>query len=150
VIPRLATYVRTSDVPAGTLLCLHGGLDRAVSFSRLARRIEGLNVVAYDRRDIKAAARAPRRAWTSTSKTSLMLSVPRTGPTIVLGHSYGGVVAMAAACQRPELFAHIVAYESPLPWIYRRPGFVSDLGSIRRSRPSFSFDEWCQTAPGSV
>ena len=34
----------------GTVVCVHGTLDRAGSFARMARRLDGADVVAYDRR----------------------------------------------------------------------------------------------------
>ncbi len=35
-------------------------------------------------------------------------------PTVLLGHSYGGVVAMKLAAERPELVSRLVLYEPPL------------------------------------
>jgi pimeloyl-ACP methyl ester carboxylesterase len=51
------------------------------------------------------------------------------GPVVVFGHSYGGVVAMASAINSPTSFDLLVAYEAPLPWIHKRPGYVEHLGS---------------------
>jgi pimeloyl-ACP methyl ester carboxylesterase len=50
------------------------------------------------------------------------------GPVVVLGHSYGGIVALAAAADSPELFDLVIVYETPLPWVYRRAGSHPPLG----------------------
>jgi pimeloyl-ACP methyl ester carboxylesterase len=37
-------------------------------------------------------------------------------PAVVVGHSYGGDVALAAAVERPDLVRAAAAYEPPMPW----------------------------------
>lgn len=113
--------------PRATIIAIHGGLDRASSFTRLSRRLEEFDVVAYDRRGYqRSRSLGPgtleqnvedlRRVieWATDSTT------PH-GDLLLFGHSFGGLVAMALVAQDPDPVAMTVVYESPLPWIVRRP-----------------------------
>jgi len=128
----LAIAERRVEEPEATLICIHGGLDRGASFGRLARRLETFDVVAYDRRGYQRSRDlAPLSLELHIGD---LLAVVRTeaarGPVLLLGHSYGGVVALGAALADPSLTQLVIAYEAPLPWILRRessrPPLTSD------------------------
>lgn len=129
LVAGLAAWQRQVEGASATLICVHGGLDRGGSFARIARRSEHFNVVAYDRRGYQGSrGRQPIDLNGHIDDLcAIATAVQSLGPVIVLGHSYGGVVAIGAALRRPDLFALLVTYEAPLPWIYRRPGFTNDL-----------------------
>lgn len=123
----LALARRPVDDARATLVCVHGALDRAGSFARLARRLEGFTVVAYDRRGYQGS-RALGVAGLSRHVDDLVAVVEeesRRGPVAVLGHSYGGLVAIGAALAAPSSIDLVLAYESPYPWLVRRPGAVA-------------------------
>lgn len=107
-----------------TLVCVHGALDRAGSFGRLTRRLERFNVVAYDRRGYQGSR--DLGAGTLDQHVSDLLAViadeSRHGPVAVLGHSFGGLVALGAAVEAPASVQLVTAFESPFPWLVRRPG----------------------------
>jgi pimeloyl-ACP methyl ester carboxylesterase len=44
----------------------------------------------------------------------------QTGPVILFGHSYGGVIAQGVAIKHPDLIDLVVTYESPTPWVLHR------------------------------
>src|SRR5687767_6620707 len=44
-------------------------------------------------------------------------SMDRGASSVVVGHSSGGVVALAAAERRPDLVAAVGAFESPMSWM---------------------------------
>jgi pimeloyl-ACP methyl ester carboxylesterase len=117
----LAVAERRVDNPEATLICIHGGLDRAGSFGRLARRLEGFDVVSYDRRGYQHSRDLAPLSLDRHISDLLALTEREAskGPVIYLGHSYGGVVALGAALARP-LATLALTYESPLPWILRR------------------------------
>ena len=118
--------------PLATLICVHGGLDRGGSFARLARRLDVFNLVAYDRRGYQRS-RSLQPLRLDLHVADLIAVIRREkegGPVILFGHSYGGVVVLAAALEEPSLADLVVAYESPLPWILSRPS----------SRPSLTRD----------
>jgi len=45
-----------------------------------------------------------------------LVAVVGDGPAVVVGHSYGGAVALGAAVQAPEVIGAVGAYEPPMPW----------------------------------
>jgi len=115
--------------PDATLVCIHGGLDRGGSFARLARRLNDVDVVAYDRRGYQGSRDVqPVGLSHHVADLVALIGAQRATPVILFGHSYGGVVALAAASAHPELVDDVIIYETPLPWIYRRPGSHLTLG----------------------
>jgi pimeloyl-ACP methyl ester carboxylesterase len=119
----LAVAERRVPSPEATVVCVHGGLDRANSFGRLARRWQSFDVVAYDRRGYQ---RSRDLAPASLERhiddlVAITRREAQRGPVIYFGHSYGGVVALGAALVEPTLAELVVAYEAPLPWILARP-----------------------------
>lgn len=130
-VPGLVLYERRVAEPEATLIAVHGGLDRGGSFARLARRSSLFDVVTYDRRGYQASRdlQPINLAAHRDDLLALASAYRARGPVILLGHSYGGVVALAAKIAAPDVADALVCFETPLPWIYRRPGFTNDLGS---------------------
>jgi pimeloyl-ACP methyl ester carboxylesterase len=99
---------------ASTVVIVHGAMDRSASFGRVARHLDGLHVVRYDRRGYgRSAARSP---GTLEDHVDDLLAVIDSRPVTVFGHSIGGVIALIAAERRPELVRSVLAYEAPSPW----------------------------------
>jgi pimeloyl-ACP methyl ester carboxylesterase len=111
---------------------VHGSLDRATSFARVVRRLGDLDVVTYDRRGYHRSRRAQR-----TSGRTVTLSTSRVGGensgvfeqhvldllevvgarrSVVIGHSFGGDIALGAAIASPRTVVAVGAYEPPMPW----------------------------------
>jgi pimeloyl-ACP methyl ester carboxylesterase len=106
--------------PTATLVCVHGGLDRGGSFSRLARRLESVDVVAYDRRGYQGSrALGPAPLDAHVADLAAMAGA-ETRPVVLFGHSFGGVVALATADRHPGLARLVTTFESPLPWVLAR------------------------------
>lgn len=116
------------------LVLVHGVLDSARSFSRLRRSLgPRRRVVSYDRRGYQRSRPAQPVGTGVCGHTGDLLFVldhyaagaggEGEGPrrravgAVVLGHSYGAVVALAAAARRPDLVAGVLAYEPPLSWL---------------------------------
>jgi pimeloyl-ACP methyl ester carboxylesterase len=118
----LAIAERRVEAPEGTLICIHGGLDRGASFGRVARRLETFDVVAYDRRGYQRSRDlAPLSLELHIDDLLAVASAEAArGPVLYFGHSYGGVVALGAALANPPLAQLVMAYEAPLPWILMR------------------------------
>jgi pimeloyl-ACP methyl ester carboxylesterase len=118
----LAMLERRVEHPEATIICVHGGLDRGGSFARLARRTEQFDLVAYDRRGYQGsrALRPLSLALNIDDLLAIMRSESARTPVILVGHSYGGVVALGAALAEPSLSQLNLMYETPLPWIVKR------------------------------
>jgi pimeloyl-ACP methyl ester carboxylesterase len=118
------SLVRAGDPDAAVAVVLvHGAMDRAASFSRVARRLGGVEVLAYDRRGYGGSQPARDRVGLDGHAADLLEVVAAAGaPAVVLvGHSYGGLVALRAAevavsrYGRRELRA-VASFEAPMPW----------------------------------
>lgn len=119
-VPGLALYEHRVADPIATLVCVHGGLDRGGSFSRLARRLETVDVVAYDRRGYQASrplGPAPLEAHVADLAA---VAAVEDRPVALFGHSFGGLVALATADRHPGLARLVATFESPLPWVLAR------------------------------
>ncbi len=129
----LALARRPLEHPRGTLVCVHGALDRAASFARLARRLGDVEVVAYDRRGYQGSRDLGVGGLEDHVEDLVrVVSALSAGPVVVLGHSFGGLVAMGAARRAPESIALVVAYEAPFPWLVRRTGAPTPAGDDPR------------------
>jgi len=104
----------------GVVICVHGSLDRARSFARVARRLRSFDVVSYDRRGYQDSRDLGSSADLTRHVEDLLevieLAADR-GPTTVFGHSLGGVIAIAAALAAPSSIGAVIAYESPMRWL---------------------------------
>lgn len=88
------------------VVCLHGVIASAEEFAWLVPRLvaDGYRVVRLDLRghgDSDRAERYPGPGFVTDALTVLEQVVGR--PALLLGHSLGGVVALAVAQQRPDL-----------------------------------------------
>jgi pimeloyl-ACP methyl ester carboxylesterase len=121
------------DGPATTapvVVLVHGSLDRSGSFARVVRRLDDLHTVSYDRRGYHRSRHVVPVHETLEGHVDDLLQVIDGRPSVVVGHSYGGAITLAAA-SRPEGPGPIVAvgaFEPPMPWLGawasrpRRPG----------------------------
>ena len=120
----LAQWAQRVAAPRATLVTVHGGLDRGRSFVRVARRLPDWDVVTYDRRGYQASrSLGVGRLEDHVDDLRRIIGRERErhdAPIIVLGHSFGGVVALGALAATSDLVAGAVLYEAPLPWILRR------------------------------
>ncbi|MGA7835407.1 MAG: alpha/beta fold hydrolase, partial [Acidimicrobiales bacterium] len=118
----LAVAERRVRSPRATIICVHGALDRGGSFSRLARRLEDFDVVAYDRRGYQGSRDLGPVDLDHHVEDLLALTVREdpTQPVVLFGHSFGGVVTFRAATENPLRITIVINYESPAPWILPR------------------------------
>lgn len=118
----LAVAERRVASPEASIICVHGALDRGGSFSRLARRLETFDFVAYDRRGYQGSrGLAPLGLDRHVDDLSALVAHEASErPVILFGHSFGGVVTFGAALRDPSKVQLVVNYESPYPWLLRR------------------------------
>jgi pimeloyl-ACP methyl ester carboxylesterase len=110
----LAVYRRGIE-GAPRVVLVHGVMDRAGGFVKLLRRLGGLDVIRYDRRGYGASRGGPLNR-TIAAHVDDLLAVVGDEPAVVVGHSLGGLVALAAAARRPDLIPSVAAFEAPMPW----------------------------------
>ena len=102
------------------VVLVHGSLDRAGSFARVTRRLADLHTVAYDRRGYQGSRHVSSPVHTTVDgHVGDLLAVIDDRPAVVVGHSYGGAIALGAALRPggPDPILAVGAYEPPLPWL---------------------------------
>lgn len=110
-------HARPHPEDAPLVVIVHGSLDRHRSFLRVRGRLREFRVVVYDRRGYSRSREATPRASGVADHVADLLAIVDDRPAVALGHSYGAVVALAAAATRPDVLKAVVAYEPPLPWL---------------------------------
>ncbi|GAA4550295.1 hypothetical protein GCM10023192_74450 [Amycolatopsis samaneae] len=93
-------------------------MDRAASFRQTADRLSEWSVIGYDRRGWGRSRTLGDRRTTLADHVGDLIEIAETvREPILVGHSYGGLVALAAAAARPELTRGVVAFEPPVRWL---------------------------------
>lgn len=112
---------RSGPPGAPRVVLVHGSLDRSSAFLRVMRLLSGLSLVRYDRRGYGKSL-AIGAAPDLGAQVDDLAKVVDGRPSVLVGHSIGGVVALALAERSPGLAPAVVAYESPMPWAEWWPG----------------------------
>lgn len=105
-----------------TVVLVHGTLDRSASFARLMRRLDSVDVVAYDRRGYGASSGTSGDGLDAQADDLLsVLEWSRARRAVVVGHSFGGLVALRAADRATaggsrSPIAAVGSFEAPMPW----------------------------------
>lgn len=115
--------------PAHPLVVLvHGTMDRAAGMLKLSRRLDhSYRVLRYDRRGYGKSNPHPG-PFTIDGQVDDLVTLLAGRRAVVVGHSYGGNVALATASRHPELVAGVAVYETPMSWLSNWPGTTA--GSV--------------------
>ena len=113
-------------------------MDRAASFAKALRRLAELSSVRYDRRGYGRSIGAGVAEGASGHVDDLLAVVTSTQnlacPVVVVGHSFGGVLALAAADRRPDLIGAVGAFEAPMPWLSQWPSRTAGGSAVDAAR----------------
>lgn len=112
----LAVYRRGAHDGAPGVLFVHGSMDRAAGFLRAARRLRAERLTLYDRRGYGRSVDAGTAGTIDELVADLLEVLDAGGASVVVGHSLGAVVALAAAARAPDRIRAVGAFEPPLAW----------------------------------
>jgi len=109
---------------APLIVLIHGSMDRSAGLLRLSRRLDdSFRVLRYDRRGYgRSASTDPSDRFDMATHVADLAFLLDGRRAVLVGHSYGGNVAMATAARSPELVAAVAVYETPLSWESWWPG----------------------------
>ena len=115
---------RSPDPDAPLVVLVPGTMDRSSSFVPVARALDGLAVLTYDRRGYAHSTDAEPPATSLADHVDDLLALLDGRSAVVVGHSYGGDVALAAALRDRRAIAAVGAFEPPTPWLpgWETPG----------------------------
>ena len=107
---------------APLIALVHGTMDRSTGMLRLSRRLDDrYRVLRYDRRGYGRSA--PHDGpFDMNAQVDDLMSLLGDRAAVVVGHSYGGNVALAAASRFPAQIRGVAIYETPLSWEPWWPG----------------------------
>jgi pimeloyl-ACP methyl ester carboxylesterase len=93
---------------------VHGSMDRSGSWVRVVRELRDVHTVRYDRRGYGRSRHLG--AGTMGEHVADLFGIIGERPCVVVGHSYGAAIALAAAQRRPDVVLAVVSFEGPMPW----------------------------------
>lgn len=129
--------VASGPETAPPVVLVHGTMDRSTGFAKVARRLEAhYRVVRYDRRGY-ARSHAAGPPYTCEAHVDDLLTLLWSldgRPAAIVGHSYGGNVALAAAVRAPEQVRAVGCYEVPLQWQSWWPGTTAGMAAAAAGR----------------
>lgn len=104
------------------VVMIHGSMDRSAGMLKLSRRLDAeYRVLRYDRRGYGRSC--PHAGpYTMDTQVDDLVGLLAGRRAVLIGHSYGGNVALAAADRHPQLVAGVAVYETPLSWEPWWPG----------------------------
>lgn len=110
---------------------VHGAMDRSAGLLKLSRRLDHeYRALRYDRRGYGRSA--PHDGpFDMSAQVADLVGLLAGRSAVLIGHSYGGNVALATAARHPELVAGVVIYETPLSWEPWWPGTTAGASAIK-------------------
>jgi pimeloyl-ACP methyl ester carboxylesterase len=101
---------------------VHGTMDRGLAFRRVCEHLAGWERIGYDRRGwgwrTPAARTADRTVLLADHVADLVEILSPLHRPVVVGHSYGALVALtAAAALPPKSLRVVLAFEPPIRWL---------------------------------
>ncbi len=115
------------------VVLIHGSLDRSGGMALLARHLQGQHrVLRYDRRGYG-------RSWPHTGPFTVdeqvddLVELIEDRQVVLIGHSFGGNIALSAAARLREQGVGVSTYETPLSWMDWWPGTTAGAMAVASS-----------------
>ena len=115
------------------VVLIHGSLDRSGGMALLARHLQGeRRVLRYDRRGYA-------RSWphvgpfTVDDQVEDLVGLVGARKVVLIGHSFGGNIALSAAARLGTQVIGVSTYETPLSWMDWWPGTTAGAMAVASS-----------------
>jgi len=118
---------------APLVVLVHGAMDRSAGMLKVSRRLDDrYRVLRYDRRGYGRSVPHPG-PFDMEGQVADLVDLLGGRRAAIVGHSYGGNVALATAQRHPHLVAGAVVYESPLSWEPWWPGTTAGAIAMQQA-----------------
>jgi pimeloyl-ACP methyl ester carboxylesterase len=144
-----AIWSEEAGAPDAPLVALvHGTMDRSAGLLRLSRRLDAdARVLRYDRRGY-GRSRPHAGPFGADAQVDDLEALVAGRRVVVMGHSYGGNVALALAARRPELVAGVVVYETPMSWLDWWPSTTAGGAALAGDDPADAAERFMRRLVG--
>lgn len=100
-------------------MLVHGAMDRGAGMTRLVRSLADAPTIRYDRRGYGRARGMATGGL--VRQVDDLIAIASGGPVLLFGHSYGGLIVLAAAATGRLDVRGVAVYEVPAPWLDEWP-----------------------------
>jgi len=122
------------DADRPLIALIHGSMDRSAGMSKLSRRLDSqFRVLRYDRRGYGRSFPHPG-PFMMAGQIDDLVGLLAGRRAVLVGHSYGGDVALATADRHPHLVAGVAVYETPLSWLPWWPNTTAGSIAVAEQR----------------
>lgn len=129
-------FVERTEAPGPPLVLVHGSWVDHHDWDALVPELApSFHVVTYDRRGHSQSPRPPGQGSIREDVADLAALIERLGlaPAHLVGNSFGGIVALRLASERPELVESLSVHEPPLfGLLAHEPAFQAPLAGLRQ------------------
>lgn len=113
------------------VLLIHGSLDRSAGMLRVSRQIQKeAHIVRFDRRGY-AQNNSHAGPFNVPGNVEDVVSILNGREAILIGHSFGGNIALATAALLGEQIHAVSTYETPLSWFDWWPRNTAGASSLQ-------------------
>jgi pimeloyl-ACP methyl ester carboxylesterase len=147
-----AVWSDATGNPSGPLVVvIHGSMDRSAGMLKVARQLDDrAHVLRYDRRGYGRSCPhdGPYGMQQQVDDLAALLA---DRAAVLVGHSYGGNVALATAARHPHLVRALSIYESPLSWEPWWPGTTAGANALAtRGEPADAAEAFMRRLVGDA
>ena len=115
------------------VVLIHGSLDRSGGMALLARHLQGeRRVLRYDRRGY-ARSWPHAGPFTVDDQVEDLVGLVGARKVVLIGHSFGGNIALSAAARLGTQVIGVSTYETPLSWMDWWPGTTAGAMAVASS-----------------
>jgi lipase len=132
----LARY-EWGDERLPVLVCLHGVTSHGRHFAKLAEALPGFHVLAPDLLGHGSSPYEP--PWDLETHVNAIVETVGVAPAVLVGHSFGGRLALEIAARAPKLVPKLVLLDPALYVFPHVALFAAE--NARKDRTYVSFDE---------